>query len=333
MSSLFQFQRSRVSEGKRYLIKAQIQFAPSKPRKGRHWVRVRAPAESRLPIEEGCSYTHSDIEISFERGSDGLLCSVIASCGTDGELVPTMLPKATTGRDWSFTEPPDENRTKLIDALCRLEGFLAPLGLVAFDFRKLEWSWLGECESGERELLVSTVLDFELNKIRRNVLTQTELQELARMALHGDSRALLTLSLFRAGEDDFQNYRYQESLRFFLLAMEHEFAAGKFKGADVARNYRREKRLIEAIELAARNASYFVKAGDIRQESVDSILAEKTPDEVIDWLVSLRGYLFHQSSKRQATWHPSIHIPHKEEAILVRSILETVIMGLVRSAG
>lgn len=326
-------------ERKRYLLRNEIAIkpidmtSPAEPRRGRsHWVSVRAPAESRLPIEEDILFEHLDIEYMLERDRNGLLCSIRASCKTDARAVPRLLPATAPGSRWNFAEPPDENREKLLERLCRLEGVFSLIGQITFDLRRLEWTWFEENDQSEREILVSTTLDFEPNKIKRPALSGTELASLAKRAIDGDSQTLMTINLFKTGEDNFQNYRYQESLRFFLLALEHEFSGGKFRTADTEKNYLKENRLISAIAQADKYALQFSVTGDIQRETIRDILETKSSGEIVRWLVGLRGYLFHQSSKRKATWHPSLHIPHKEEAILVRSILEPVIITLVRGA-
>ncbi|CTQ32197.1 hypothetical protein [Jannaschia rubra] len=320
-------------EGKRHLLKMALEMALFEARTEEEvWVSVSAPANSRLPIAAACSFHQKNIDFEFERGSNGLLCSVVASCKTDAELVPKLFSRAANGCDWTIIEPPDDRCTELMDALCRIEGYLAPFGLIGLDFRRLEWSWFIRNGASKRKLIFSFKLNFEPNQIRQSTLSVSDLTSLTSEALKGTGKALLTLSIFRMGEDLFQNCKYQEALRHFLLSLEHEFAEGKFRAADVEKIYYKSDSLVAAIKGAERHARYFVHGGDISEETVLDLLTSRTPANVIHWLVNLRGYLFHQSAKRAENWHPSLQISHKEEAILVRSILVTVIRDIVRGA-
>lgn len=300
-----------MRQWKRYLATASIRMSYREiPPNADILISAEAKITSRIRMEGDISLS-GPVRVKLITDSEGTVERALVETTTDLEHLPTF----TTSADGphSLVVPPDPRADELTDVLGRLEGLLFPLGAVEIHLATCKWSWFAvDRGSREKRLVFAIEAGLDERPIPAPRVPASRIEHLVRHALSGEKdRETLTLNLFREGESHFQSARYQDSIRYFLLAIEHQFGGGKFREAQIKEQYAKSPALIQAIAGARNLLGRSIASGDVRASSLDELLPEDS-DAVIDRLISTRGFLFHQSSTRRKNWHRFQQIPHKE---------------------
>lgn len=146
------------------------------------------------------------------------------------------------------------------------------------------------------------------------------------------ARALLTaarasdfeaaLNFFRKGRLDVKSKHYIDAVLDFLFMVETTYANGKFKTAQVEAEYLASEDLHRSIRKAVQERALLenVRGHSRIQETFGRTYAGKTSDEIIKYLVQLRGNLHHHTSRKSGVWHPTDHVRFGADAYFLQQL-------------
>src|SRR5690606_19347035 len=108
------------------------------------------------------------------------------------------------------------------------------------------------------------------------------------------------LNFFRKGKVDVRAEQYLDAVLDFLYMVETTYANGKFKTVQVEAEYLGSPELRGLIVEALRDPVLHsnVRGHDRIEQSFRETYLGKTPEEVIAYLVRLRGELHHHTSRK-----------------------------------
>ncbi|MDB5552931.1 MAG: hypothetical protein JWL86_2915 [Rhizobium sp.] len=283
-------------------------------------ITLSLKANTRCKVDGECRVEDNGILAETLRAPNGLLSGVRLSCLTERSLIPQI----TIGATNKIVELEDPNRDRLVRAALRFEGIFAPFGMINLDFAAEEWAWHCYLPSDDDpKLYFSYSSGSEESPVRSESMEINLVSTLTRMALKEEmNEQSLTLTLFREGENHFQDYRYIDAIRSFYLSIEHQCAAGKTGRNATIEAFKKSKFLVDAVADAGPLIRNFIRKGDLSQSVAHDLFFEKDFSKIIEWIYLMRGGLFHQSNKRRGAdnWNPSNHIPHKAAAIVIRAV-------------
>jgi hypothetical protein len=136
----------------------------------------------------------------------------------------------------------------------------------------------------------------------------------------------IALIFYRKGCNDFYEERYIEALYDFYFMFESLFGCGKTKNAKVAAEFKKSKPFRVALEdiLSKKDPIGGFQPSNETTVSFKEAYGGKTIDEVIDFIVDLRGFIHHHTAEKPGIWHPEEHSPYECHAMFFILVAHTV---------
>ncbi|MCA9473455.1 MAG: hypothetical protein MRJ96_11925 [Nitrospirales bacterium] len=91
----------------------------------------------------------------------------------------------------------------------------------------------------------------------------------------------------------------------FYFLLEYLFSDGQFKADKVKKKFQASPELQEAIQKVLDDSEIMQSLQGISKQKYQEFLEGKSPREISDFFVELRGRIHHQSKKNKKTWHPA----------------------------
>jgi hypothetical protein len=234
--------------------------------------------------------------------------------------------------DLSINEP--ASAQLLMKTLRTLEGFLSVYGLESIGLDQMDISWVPESEE-DKKRLQTTGFSFKFKKpeatpvrapfsvVTRAVIASTEHLEWE-----------IPLNFFRRGRIDFLERRYIDAIYDFYLLLETLFANGKTKNRVVKQQFANSSELVAFSSRVLSEGEQSV----IRRGGRASLLvafrathSKQTPQQFLEHLVDLRGFLHHHSLKNPKIWHPALEYDYELDAILIQDLCFKICSTMVES--
>lgn len=130
------------------------------------------------------------------------------------------------------------------------------------------------------------------------------------------------LNFFRKGKLDVKAEQYIDAVLDFLFMVETTYANGKFRTAQVKEEYLASAELRGLIDGVLREPGLLTQVrrhGRIENAFRQTYLG-KSSEEIIPYLVGLRGELHHHSARRSGNWHPADHIRFGADALFLQQL-------------
>lgn len=130
------------------------------------------------------------------------------------------------------------------------------------------------------------------------------------------------LNFYRKGRLDVKEEQYIDAVLDFLFMVETTYANGKFKTAHVEEEYFASTELRRLIDDALREPGLLANVrghGRIESAFRQNYLGKST-EEIIPYLVRLRGELHHHSARKSGIWHPADHIRFGADAFFLQQL-------------
>jgi hypothetical protein len=136
----------------------------------------------------------------------------------------------------------------------------------------------------------------------------------------------LPMSFFRHGRIAYGKRKYIEAIYQFYFMFETMFGNGKTGSKTIKNEFKKSTELRSAAEDSLRNA------GDpFRSEDLANQVSEKfngfNADRLIDYMVDLRGFLHHHTSKSKNMWHPSRQGVYNVDALMFGHVALKIFVG------
>jgi hypothetical protein len=130
------------------------------------------------------------------------------------------------------------------------------------------------------------------------------------------------LNFFRKGKIDVRTGHYIDAVLDFLFMLETTYANGKFKTTQVEEEYLASEELHQLIRKTRQDRVLLenIRGHSRIEQSFGSTYVGKTTEEVIKYLVKLRGELHHHTSRRSGIWHPADHVRFGADAYFLQQL-------------
>lgn len=136
----------------------------------------------------------------------------------------------------------------------------------------------------------------------------------------------IPFEFYRRGMDDMYHNRFIEAVYDFYFVFEYLFGQGKFAKRDICEAFLSSPRCCEAIMKGKNEPLRNVMEKRDVHLTFHRKYHTKTVEEVAETMVSLRGFLHHQSLTRKTNWNPGLQGEFEADAaFLQRASFEAII--------
>jgi hypothetical protein len=289
-----------------------------------------------LEVERVQSFTHNDWQFDFivERNRVSHIVVTVPLGVSDPLPEIVTNPRDPSVKDLQLNLPPCDEL--LMKVLRTIEGFLSVYGLERIALDEADISWLPETDEEKARVKVRAFnlrfkkpdafpVPFQLpfSVIKNSIIAAGEALDLE-----------VPLGFFRRGRNDFLERRYIDAIYDFYFVIETVFGNGKTKNYLVKEHSKKCHELLGFSAEVLRDAPRMISRRGGRANLLDSFQAKyaaKTPEEFLESIVDLRGFLHHHSVANPKIWNPSLEYNYELGAILLQDLCFRVCSTRVES--
>jgi len=104
------------------------------------------------------------------------------------------------------------------------------------------------------------------------------------------------------------------------------FANGAFKKNQVVKEFSSSAVLCDTIENLKKNPDFHLFAGhNISSQEFTRTYGQKTKEQIIEYIVDLRGFLHHHTRERKNIWHPAKQREYAMDALVLLSLCQQIL--------
>lgn len=286
-------------------------------------VRYRFPVSGRLRLEFSHPVRTQLFTYTCEVSEDGVVTYLNATAlANDRSTWPIIVKNPQPG-----IEAHIQMNTPYFPLLRRdmraVAGILALYGVDEVAVDEAEEIWEPESEEEKSSLAIYSM---------KRTTEKTQPATWPRVPFDLVARALMTaervgdfeaaLNFFRKGKIDIQAKQYIDAVLDFLFVLETTYANGKFKTAQVEQEYLSSDELHRLVCEAQRDRVLHQNVkGHIQIETdFKRVYATQPSEEIIKYLVRLRGELHHHTSRKNGIWHPADHVRFGSDAYFLQQL-------------
>ena len=211
-----------------------------------------------------------------------------------------------------------------------IEGLLSVYGIDSIDYSSPEIAWEAESVDEQERLKIHNfkikneeIPDRDIPPIAFDIVARSVI---AAQKAHDDEVPLI---FFRKGKNDYLEGRYIEAIYDFYFMFENMYGAGKTKNYAVKKEFSNSDEFLECINGVLQSPSSKLITDKFLFARYEKLYKGKSPEEVVERFVGLRGFLHHHSSKRRDIWHPENHNAHEVDAAVMMEVALRVAMKLI----
>lgn len=266
---------------------------------------------------------------------DGLITHIRVTVPDFNECYLPTVTSHTEGKvKASIHIPLDPYLWGIQEELRALQGFLSLFGLKSISIQnpKIEWIPENKQEQENLHLFSAGPPTYTANKLPILPLSHALLVQslIASKETPEARRFEIPLNFYRKGTQDIFERRYIEAIYDLYFMLETLYGDGKFKKSAIVASFSRSPELREKMQKALDTPDREIlndrRLNQIYQQKIGS----KSIDEIVEYIVDLRGLLHHHSVKNRQTWHPDNHDEYKTEALFLLSVCFNVALKIFR---
>lgn len=202
-----------------------------------------------------------------------------------------------------------------------IEGLLSMYGLKSIDIQNPEIEWLPENDAekqrlkihnfkaGYKEIKESDIPPIPFYLLASSIIAACDAQDIE-----------IYLSFYRKGMNDMYDRRYIEAIYDFYFFLESLFGGGNFKKNAVKSSFKKSNLLIDVIQKVISEPDLQIKREKTLLVEFEKKFQNKSIDDVLEYIVDLRGFLHHHTLKRKDIWHPEDHNRFKLDSFVLQAI-------------
>ena len=287
-------------------------------------VQYKFAVKGRIRIKDAFPLFSSGVEYNIETDKDGVVTFIsITYPANDPSLWPSITedPEPGIAANISMHSPGLERAQETIRTA---EGILSFFGLEQIMWGNPEEIYLPDTDEEKQKLAVYSMAH-STKKVTALDTEPISFDIIGRSLLRAEnlSQHEIPLAFFRKGKNDTYENRFIEACLDFLFMLETLFANGKFKSSQVVAEYTSSKILLDAIYKSILDTD-LLNIAQHRGPSHKKRLTEKymtrTPAQVAESFVDLRGQLHHHSLKDKNRWHPERHDDFLADALFLEQV-------------
>jgi hypothetical protein len=280
----------------------------------------RYPVKWIVKVDGVQPFTHNGWLFDFVKENDCISKIIVSVPVQDSDQLPTFSPNPKDSRiiDCALNQP--KSTELLMKTLRTLEGFLSVYGLESIALDEGDISWVPETEE-EKQRFKEQHFKFKFTKretsnltvpfavIKRSVIAATDALEWA-----------IPLSFYRKGTNDYHDRRYIDAIHDFYFLIETLFGNGKTKNYQVKEELKKSQTLLTTTAEVLKAGEQIILSRGTRTTVLDDFrqkYANKTPEQYLDHIVDLRGFLHHHSLQYKKGWNPNFEYEYELDAILL----------------
>ena len=287
-------------------------------------VQYKFAVKGRIRIKESFPLFADGVEYTIETDKDGILTFISATYpANDPSHWPSITqdPEPGVAANIVMHSP---NLARAQEAIRTAEGILSFFGLEHIAWGNPEEIYLPETDE-ERQRLSVYRMSHSTTKMTALDAEPISFDIVARSLLRAENLTNheIPLAFFRKGKNDTFENRHIEACLDFLFMLETLFANGKFKSSQVVAEYTSSRVLLDAICKAAQDTDLPKIAqlrGDLHRRRIIDKYTRKTPAQIAESFVDLRGQLHHHSLKDKNRWHPERHDDFLADALFLEQV-------------
>lgn len=213
---------------------------------------------------------------------------------------------------------------EVLQGLRITEGLLSLYGMIGIDFENLQIEWIPESDQ-ERNSIVIPSLTFRYNERSLAETSETPFDLIARalLSVPEASETEVPLTFYRRATTDIRERRYIQAFYDFYFMIESLFGSGKSKNDAIEGEFKKSSDLRDAIKKTI--AAFRPPQGEPMLEKLfNDHYRGKSSDEIIERVVSIRGFLHHHNPKRPGMWHPDRQKEYEVDALIMQGVCFTL---------
>jgi hypothetical protein len=298
-------------------------------------IRYRLPVSGRLRIDASFPVTTKLFTFTFETDAIGLVKYLNAATQADDrDLWPRATPAPQPGIKFHFhlSSPFFAELQRHVRAI---SGLLSLYGVDEISVDRFEQIWEPENDEEKNAL---PVYSFQINRQATSASNSPVMpfDLVARTVLAADMAGGFdaALNFFRKGRIDVLAEQYLDAVVDYLFMIETTYANGKFRSNHVQDEYLSSLELLRLIAEAVSNPALLSEVGrDSRMhQRFKEAYEGKTPEEIVHYLVNLRGELHHHSGRKSGVWHPTDHNRFGADAYFLEYLCLGIASSITREA-
>lgn len=266
------------------------------------------PTKASFHLVEHWPLDTDNIEIRFEVTNSAITAIVCTWPLTSADRPPQIQPLAEGLQGMGKVDFHLARRSGVEHLVRTIQGLLALHGTIDVDFQRPTLTWLAD--NPDEEMGIRLTLSAKPSAVDLYKPETLDFGLVARVVAGAPTLGAheVALSFLRRGRRDLREGRYIESIYNSFFFLETQFAPGFSDPKKVARRFK-DNTLIRASLATIRRDPVDPPRGRTTTEELalwDERVAalDRTDEEIIDELVSLRGKLHHHAAKGPQPWHP-----------------------------
>lgn len=285
-------------------------------------VKYTFPVTGHLPLEASYEFTFRSRWYRINADSQGFLQSIAVTVRIDPkEHPPSFEPSTQPGVKMELKVPREPALEGIRQEMRNAEGLLALYGLRGISTNQFTTDWLPE-SAEEKELLKLNNFSISHGSMRDLPCRPVPFDLVARSLLMADAAdaAEVPLSFYRKGCIDMEEMRYIDAIYDFYFVLETLFSGGKTKNAAVKEEFLRSPEVLAAITTTLPTLHQIPNRTFDEEAHIAEHYREKSPSDIVDHLVRLRGFLHHHAPRHPKAWHPEGHSRYRIDALLLQEV-------------
>ncbi|MFN0140003.1 MAG: hypothetical protein ACKVQW_07935 [Pyrinomonadaceae bacterium] len=295
--------------------------------------KYRFPAIASVAFPIGFYFKHGGRTFEFEV-ADGLLKSLnVTVPGSSLEHAPSVVLTPDDQKSQATIRADAGPGFEMLQNEVRaIEGGLCMWGVESINVDEPEIQFIAD---NPVEAAAIDIESFSISKGERDPTTFDAAEPALYIRTVMISKALeeieMALNFYRRGRADCRKGKYIEGIYNLYFVLEHLFANGKYGESGVLKEFEKSPELQRAIDRIRNNIPAQISGNPRLSSYFESVVTRRSNLEVMKWAYKVRGFLFHQSSKRSTTWHPSRQGDHWQEGVLFLALCTEVVLNRINS--
>jgi hypothetical protein len=225
----------------------------------------------------------------------------------------------------TFSAPDDPMLEYVRHSLLVARGALGVWGIYDIDVLRPQMEWIPENDEEKRNCSIYGLSinhtprgHGKLHNAPQDLIVRTLISH------HKLTEYEIPLEFFRRATDDIYNERYIEAIYDLYFMLEYLFSDGNFKKRSTEDSFNNSHELLAAIEKAKKHPSPWVYSRPKLLKQYNEKYSNLSANGFITKIIECRGFLHHQSSKRNDNWNPSWQYDFELDA----TVMFTICMNL-----
>lgn len=276
--------------------------------------------QGRMKPQDLKAFEVDDLRFEFTLNEKQFISEISVSERIEKSCFPTLQKPSNNGYSWviDFKSPRLEEIKEVVK---QIEGMFSFWGIDSISIDTPRYEWIPENETEIQDLPLYSfskktegVPDEEIYPISFELIAKPIIVAVK------NKQSNVLYSFYRRGRVDLIKGENIAAIYNYYFIIESHYAAGKYKKTEVKNNLLKSASFLENIENVL-NDKFFLESIPERLKSLyKEKYLSKSHGELIEYIVNLRGFLHHFSTKRKENWHPDKQDEFRLEAIFLSKL-------------